>query len=132
MAILLRLGLLVTLVVGLSACRFGFFIIAPAEGQLAEVGPLSVEILEPYQRIRLRVKEGEFPVGLDLEWRAEFPPVEEDHHFSRLRGRVTQDYRRYAQLGTATGSVILHGKRRDVSGWFAARVSSLLGCDASE
>jgi hypothetical protein len=85
------------------------------------VGPLSVEILEPFERIRLFVAEGEFPVGLDLEWRAEFPAVEEDQHFSRLRGRVTQDYRRYAQLGTATGSVTLHGKRHDVSDWFAAR-----------
>jgi hypothetical protein len=85
------------------------------------VGPLSVEVLEPFERIRLRVKEGEFPVGLDLEWRAEFPAVEEDHHFSRLRGRVTQDYRRYAQLGRTSGTVALHGKRYEISDWFAAR-----------
>jgi hypothetical protein len=101
--------------------NFRFSRILRPEIDEVAVGPLSVEILEPYQRIRLRVKEGEFPVGLDLEWRAEFPPVEEEHHFSRHRGRVTQDYRRYSQLGSASGVVTLRDRRWDVSSWFSAR-----------
>ncbi len=85
------------------------------------VGPLSVEVLEPFERARLLWSPGEDDVSFDLEWRAFLPPKEEDPHFGRLRGRVSQDYRRYTQNGRASGTLTLGSETFEVRDWFAAR-----------
>ncbi len=85
------------------------------------VGPLSFEVLEPFKRLRLRLEESDYPIGFDLEWLEFTPPVEEDPHFTRSHGRVTQDYTRYTQVGRAQGSISLAGKRYRARNWFAAR-----------
>jgi hypothetical protein len=85
------------------------------------VGPLSIEVVEPFARARLAVTSSEHPIALELDWRATHPPKEEDHHFSRLRGRVTSDYRRYTQLGRASGRIEVAGRVHEVRDWFAPR-----------
>ena len=58
---------------------------------------------------------------MDLTWTSFLPPKEEDHHFSRVRGRVTQDYRRYTQVGRMDGAVTLDGTDYTVEGWWGGR-----------
>lgn len=81
------------------------------------VGPLRVEIVKPYQHMKLRWQEPGHPLGFDLDWHATLPAVEEDHHFHRTRGRVTRDYRRYAQVGRTSGTIELRGRRIPVAWW---------------
>lgn len=86
-----------------------------------KVGPLSVEILEPYERIRLLWAPGEFPVSFDLEWNAFTPPSEEKPHFIRVNARPFFDYRRYTQAGRSSGSITLGDHTESVSDWWAGR-----------
>jgi hypothetical protein len=85
------------------------------------VGPLSIEIVEPFREARIVVSESDRPIAADLTWRAFLHPKEESPHYRRVRGRVSQDYRRYTQVGRMTGSVTFHGTRHDVAAWFSAR-----------
>jgi len=86
-----------------------------------EVGPLAVEILEPFERIRLLWDAGEFPLSFDLDWRAFLPPSEEKPHHRRVNGRPFEDYVRYTQSGRAWGSVTLGERRFDIEDWWAGR-----------
>ena len=83
--------------------------------------PLSVEVIEPMQRLRLRVDPGDHGVGADLEWRATMPAEEEPQQFARRNGRIVEDYKRYDQIGTCHGWVEVDGVRGDVDDWWACR-----------
>jgi hypothetical protein len=85
------------------------------------VGPLRVEVVEPYQRIRLVWASGEFPLSFDLEWRAFLPPAEEKPHFLRVNGRPFQDYFRYTQTGRASGTLTLGDRTHAIEDWWAGR-----------
>ena len=85
------------------------------------VGPLSVEILDPFKRARIKTAASDQPLELDLEWTNFLAPKLEDHHFGRLRGRVTQDYLRYTQVGKMTGTVTLDGKTYDLPNCWGGR-----------
>jgi hypothetical protein len=85
------------------------------------VGGLAVEVLEPFERARITCAADDVPARVDLEWRAVAPPKEEEHHFRRLRGRVTTDYHRYTIVGEATGTVTVAGRTYAVDHWFAPR-----------
>lgn len=74
------------------------------------VGPLRYEVLEGLERIRLVFDGDGHDVAFDLVFEASFPAFEEDHHFARSAGVVRQDYRRYYQHGTATGSIVVDGR----------------------
>ena len=87
----------------------------------AALGPLSVEILEPFERIRLLWKPGEFPLSFDLEWRAYLPPSEEKPHFNRVNGRSFQDYRRYTQAGRVFGKITVGEQTHGVEDWWGGR-----------
>ena len=88
---------------------------------LTGAGPLRIEVVEPFARARIALEPGLQPLSLELDWRATLPPKEEDHHFTRLRGRVASDYRRYTQLGRASGRIELGGRAFEVRDWFAPR-----------
>jgi hypothetical protein len=85
------------------------------------VGPLSIEILEPFERIRLLWEPGEFPVSFDLEWQAFLPPSEEKPHFNRVNARPFQDYRRYSQGGRSSGQITLGDHSQSIDDWWAGR-----------
>jgi hypothetical protein len=84
-------------------------------------GPLRVSILEPFHRLRLELEPNESGLAFDMEWKAEIAPHEEIPSWSRLRGRVNQDYMRYNQSGTVDGWVELGGARREMRNWWGGR-----------
>ena len=55
-----------------------------ADPNRTAIGPLSVEILEPFRRLRLRLQDNEWGLGFDLEWAAGLPAHEEIPNFSQL------------------------------------------------
>ncbi|RSO44797.1 hypothetical protein DMH15_09165 [Streptomyces sp. WAC 06725] len=72
------------------------------------VGPLSITVDRPLERLRLRCDaDPADPGGLsyDLEWHAAFPAVWEPHHTQYRGGRLTLEGRRFVQAGTCTGTV---------------------------
>ena len=85
-------------------------------------GPISVEIVKPYEQMRLTAREqAGMPFSAELLFTATVPVSLEAPHFSRVDGRVTQDYQRFDQLGRIDGWIDLGGKRISADGWFGAR-----------
>ncbi|EFC83468.1 hypothetical protein [Parafrankia sp. EUN1f] len=87
----------------------------------ATVGPLSIEVLEPYERIRLRLAAGDHPLAADLSWASTSPAHLEAPHFTFRDGRVVQDTSRYDQLGSLSGWVDLDGVRFNSDDWWGVR-----------
>lgn len=87
----------------------------------SRVGPLSVDILEAFKKIRLRFDDPKQELKVDLEWEALLPPAEEGHHFNRSNGRAFQDYHRYTQVGKVNGALALHGEALAVRDWAGGR-----------
>jgi len=86
-----------------------------------QVGPLAVEVIEPFQRLRVSLERGNYPVSCDLTWTSRFPPRLEAPHLDVIDGRVVTDLSRYDQAGSWTGWIDLHGERFDVSDWWGIR-----------
>ena len=84
-------------------------------------GPLRIDVLEPLERIALRVGPNPSGVSGELEWRATVPAQEERHHFARRHGRVLEDYSRYDQIGTCSGWLDVAGTRVELDEWWSCR-----------
>ena len=84
-------------------------------------GPLSIDIIEPWKKMRLVLEPGDYSHSFDLLCEAALPPTEEDHHFARFNGRPVQDYARFDQLLRVSGEFVLNGERTEVRDWFGFR-----------
>jgi len=84
-------------------------------------GPLSVEVIEPFKRIRLRLGSNAHGLMADLEWNASFPAYAEDFHRTLAGRRVSTESTRYDQLGSWTGWIEVEGERFTVDNWWGAR-----------
>jgi hypothetical protein len=73
------------------------------------VGPLAYTVEEGLRRFRLVHDADASGTACNLTWVASMNAFEEDHHFSRQSGMTHQDYRRYYQFGTASGSITVDG-----------------------
>jgi hypothetical protein len=92
----------------------------PRPGEL-EVGALSLEILEPMRRQRLRLADNATGVSFDVILTAAAPPFFESPHLQRRHGRLMNHVMRYTQVCRARGELRLDGDRVEVDGWHAAR-----------
>ncbi len=86
-----------------------------------ECGPLRVEVVEPLHHIRLHVAPGEHDVRGTLDWRAILPAQEERARFTRVRGRVVEESRRFDQIGRCDGELEIAGERVAIENWWATR-----------
>jgi hypothetical protein len=75
----------------------------------------------PLQEFRITLDPGEQAVSGELVWTGALPPAEERPHFARSRRRVTEDYRRFDQIGTVRGRLVVDGEQVDIPGWWACR-----------
>ena len=64
-----------------------------------EIGPMKIEVLEGLRRHRLTLAPNESRLSFDLEFVATMNPHEEEPHFRRRSGRVTEQMARAQQLG---------------------------------
>ena len=84
-------------------------------------GPIRVEIVEPLHHARLIVEPGAHEMSAELDWRSILPAQEEVPRFSRVRGRVVEESRRFDQIGECSGFIELAGERVTLDRWWATR-----------
>lgn len=69
------------------------------------VGPLSIEVVEPLQKLRVRCDDNEWGITLDATWTGAMPAFEEPRHYIRENGRTIFDSQRFAQTGGWDGTL---------------------------
>lgn len=84
-------------------------------------GPMRVEMIEPLHRARLLVERGKHEIAAELEWKSILPAQEEIPRFTRVRGRIVEDSRRFDQIGECSGWIELKGARVEIDRWWATR-----------
>jgi hypothetical protein len=87
----------------------------------ARVGPLSVNIVEPYRDFILTIEKGDYAFSGELRWQSNFPPYLEAHHQNLVEGSIAQDSSRYDQVGRVSGWLELNGTRHIVTDWWGVR-----------
>jgi hypothetical protein len=87
-------------------------------------GPISIEVIEPLRKVRLRVAPNRWGVTADLVMEARSLPAEEPHFFRRdEHGAIVQDYTRFTQHCTWTGTLGVDGQTFDLANdtWWGSR-----------
>ncbi len=84
-------------------------------------GPLRVEVVEPLRHLRLQVAPGPHALAGQLDWTAVLPAQEEVPRFTRVRGRVVEESRRFDQIGECSGWLDIEGRHIEVDRWWAGR-----------
>jgi hypothetical protein len=75
------------------------------------VGPLRIEVIEGLKRHRLVLEPNASGLSFELDFVATMNPHEEEPHFRRRNGRVTEHMARAEQLGRYTGWIEVAGRR---------------------
>ncbi len=78
------------------------------------VGPIAIEVVEPLQRLHVRVGDNPHGIRADLRFSARARAVEEPRFTYRQGPRTLLDYTRLTQNGSYEGFVELEGKRIEV------------------
>ncbi|MDB5971896.1 MAG: hypothetical protein JWQ90_4346 [Hydrocarboniphaga sp.] len=79
------------------------------------VGPISIKVIEGLRRHRLQLAPNESGLSFDIEFLGTMNAHEEEPHFRRRNGRVTEDMARGQQLGAYQGWLGVDGKRYEIS-----------------
>ncbi len=79
------------------------------------VGPLGVEVIEPLQRLRVRVADNAHGIAADLVFAARARAVEEPRFVLRRGPRTIMDYTRLTQNGSYEGFIELRGRRIELA-----------------
>jgi hypothetical protein len=88
-----------------------------------QVGPISVEVIEPLRSLRLLIRENDFGVSGELIFDARAIVLEEPRYIHRIGPRTIMDSTRMTQNGTYTGWINVKGEKLDVVGerWMGTR-----------
>lgn len=84
-------------------------------------GPLRVRPLEPLKSFEITIAPGEHVLHGEIGWECVEPAHEEHPHYTRLQSRTVEDYRRFDQIGVASGWLEADGKRIEIDRWWACR-----------
>ncbi len=82
---------------------------APVERTETRVGPLSIDVLEPMRRLRVRVAPNPSGIEAELLFRARTEALEEPRQIRRHEGRVFMDATRFTQWGGWEGNLRCDG-----------------------
>jgi hypothetical protein len=86
-----------------------------------KVGPIAIDVVEPLQRLRMRVDAPDQGIKADLLFTARAAPIEEPRFVRRNGPRIFMDYTRLTQNGRYTGWIELDGIRDSVDGFAGTR-----------
>lgn len=84
-------------------------------------GPLRVNPVKPLEEFEITIAPGEHGMSGAIRWRCVEPAHEEHPHYERLHGRTVQDYRRFDQIGLASGWMEAGGQRIEINDWWSCR-----------
>jgi hypothetical protein len=87
------------------------------------VGPITVQIVEPLKKLRVKVGRNKWGITADLVFEARSLPAEEPHFYRESRGVTAMDYTRMTQHGSWSGKLGVDGKTFDLSQdtWWGSR-----------
>ncbi|MGC8463539.1 MAG: hypothetical protein ACP5P9_07715 [Acidimicrobiales bacterium] len=86
-----------------------------------DVGAARVEIVRPYQEIRLWADPAQCDLGMDLTFRARTPPYGLRRGTMRCGDEIVWDQSHFFQSGTYHGTYEVGGSVVDVDGWWGQR-----------
>ena len=81
---------------------------------IERVGPLTLSVTAPLQRVRLALDEPGFPLSYDLVFEARSAPVAHDPTLIEKDGEVLTHSMSFFQPGTFSGTITLAGETRSV------------------
>lgn len=84
-------------------------------------GPLRVQPVEPLKSFEITIAPGDHGLHGQIRWDCVAPAHEEHPHYTRLQGRTVEDYRRFDQIGEASGWLEAGGQRVEIDRWWACR-----------
>ncbi len=84
-------------------------------------GPLRITPIEALKSFDIMIEPNDGALHGHIQWECVEPAHEEDPHYTRLHGRTVEDYRRFDQIGTASGFLEVDGKRIDIDNWWSCR-----------
>jgi hypothetical protein len=85
------------------------------------VGPISIEVIEPLQKLKLTVDAPDRGLRAEIVFEGRAFPIEEPRFVRRNGPRTFMDYTRLTQNGRYTGWVERDGKRQSVDGFMGTR-----------
>lgn len=87
------------------------------------VGPLRVDVIEPFSELRVTLDENPSGLAFELTWTGLGAPMLEERHYWVRRQRATYDAIRYVQHGRASGLIQLDGEAIEVTpdAWWGQR-----------
>lgn len=93
------------------------------QGLITKVGPLAISVVEGLVRHRIVLEPNESGISCDIEFIGTMNPHEEEPHFRRRNGRITEQMARMEQLGRFRGWFEAAGVRHnlDESTWLGQR-----------
>jgi hypothetical protein len=86
-----------------------------------ECGPIRIAPIKPLESFDITIAPGAHTLSGSIRWTCVEPAREEHPHYNRLQGRVVEDYRRFDQIGQASGSMEVEGRRIDIADWWSCR-----------
>ena len=85
------------------------------------VGPISIEVIEPLQKLKLKVEAPDKGIRAEIVFEGRAFPIEEPRFIRRNGPRTFMDYTRLTQNGRYTGWLEIDGKRESVDGFVGTR-----------
>ncbi|TAM08961.1 MAG: hypothetical protein EPN72_13380 [Nevskiaceae bacterium] len=85
------------------------------------VKPISVEVVEPLKKVRVRVDDNEHGIRAELVFTGRAPPIQEPRFTWRMGTRTIMDSTRLTQSCTCEGWIEVAGERLAVHGWHGTR-----------
>ena len=85
-------------------------------------GPLRIRPVEALKSFEIVIAPGEHGLHGEIRWECVEPAHEEHPHYTRLQSRTVEDYRRFDQIGVASGWLEVEGGRRvEIDRWWSCR-----------
>lgn len=84
-------------------------------------GPLRIRLVEALKSFDISIAPGDHALHGEIHWECVEPAHEEHPHYTRLQSRTVEDYRRFDQIGVASGWLEVAGKRIEINRWWACR-----------
>jgi len=84
-------------------------------------GPVRIRPIEPLKSFEIVIEPGEHALHGTIRWECVEPAREEHPHYTRLQSRTVEDYRRFDQIGIASGFLEAGGQRIGIENWWSCR-----------
>lgn len=84
-------------------------------------GPIRITPIEALQTLDIAIEPSEGVLHGRIRWDGVEPAHEEHPHYTRLQSRTVEDYRRFDQIGVASGYLEVDGQRVEIDKWWSCR-----------